>query len=228
VSSSIPPSSNAAIIHDALSRSSDADEQVPNPSLILTDLFLSSVLPPQNKSKLEEFNITHILNLTSLDKDGVPKHPNAFPSDFEYLHLPLNDTESFNIGDHFERAHDFISRGRTGNAKVLVHCQSGVSRSATIVISYLMKEKGNSLKEALDHVKLQKPDVAPNNEFFNTLIKFEKDLRGLDTHPSITLSEYMADMLLEGPAVGFSRCEVIEALENNDNNPYKALNSLYS
>ncbi len=51
--------------------------------------------------------------------------------------------------------------GREGK-RVLVHCRAGRSRSASIVISYLMKKKGMTLKEAYLLVKEQKPDIRPN------------------------------------------------------------------
>jgi hypothetical protein len=45
----------------------------------------------------------------------------------------------------------------------LVHCQKGMSRSATIVLSYLMlANRGLSLMKALHYVKDRRPVVSPN------------------------------------------------------------------
>ena len=55
------------------------------------------------------------------------------------MHLIEDDSETADISKHFKKAHEFIDENlKTRN--VLVHCQAGVSRSATIVISYIMKE----------------------------------------------------------------------------------------
>jgi len=48
---------------------------------------------------------------------------------------------------------------------VLVHCFAGVSRSATIVIAYLMQEHGLTLTDALMHVRKQRYFINPNDGF---------------------------------------------------------------
>ena len=60
-------------------------------------------------------------------------------------HLIVNaqDTAMFNIGEYMGQAIEFIRRClKTTN--VLVHCMAGISRSATLVIAYLMTDKGMS------------------------------------------------------------------------------------
>lgn len=53
--------------------------------------------------------------------------------------LQLYDCETENISRYFEEAYNIITEGlERGN--VYVHCFAGVSRSATIVISFLMKK----------------------------------------------------------------------------------------
>lgn len=46
--------------------------------------------------------------------------------------------------------------------KVLVHCQCGVSRSASLVIAYIMKMKKMILTEAYSYVKEKANDISPN------------------------------------------------------------------
>ena len=40
----------------------------------------------------------------------------------------------------------------TGHVATLVHCQSGISRSATVVIAFMMKSHGMALMDAYRHV----------------------------------------------------------------------------
>jgi protein-tyrosine phosphatase len=58
-----------------------------------------------------------------------------------------------------------------------VHCQAGVSRSATIVIAYLMHQRGMTLMEAFQHVRSLRSIVAPNLSFMGQLLAFEQTLR---------------------------------------------------
>ena len=57
---------------------------------------------------------------------------------------------------------------------VLVHCQFGVSRSASIVLAYLMKYHDFSLTQALDHVRQRRPIIDPNPGFRRQLATWEQ------------------------------------------------------
>jgi protein-tyrosine phosphatase len=58
---------------------------------------------------------------------------------------------------------------RKENKKVVVHCEVGMSRSPTIVISYLMKYQNMTLREAYNHVKKRRPIVSPNMGMYGEL-----------------------------------------------------------
>jgi hypothetical protein len=56
---------------------------------------------------------------------------------------------------------------------VLVHCAAGVSRSATVVLGYLMARQNLSLAAALQHLKEVRPWVSPNPGFMQQLEAYE-------------------------------------------------------
>ena len=58
----------------------------------------------------------------------------------------------------------------------MVHCAAGSSRSATIVIAYIMWSKKMPYKEAFEFVKSKRSVVSPNQAFKNQLQLFEKEL----------------------------------------------------
>jgi len=59
---------------------------------------------------------------------------------------------------------------------VLVHCFAGASRSATIVIAYLMKKNSWTLEHTLEYVKSRRSIVSPHEAFLEQLKKYEKAL----------------------------------------------------
>ena len=65
---------------------------------------------------------------------------------------------------------------RKSNGKVLVHCQAGISRSATICIAYLMFAKELKLDEAYDFLKAKRSLISPNLNFMRQLSEFETEL----------------------------------------------------
>ena len=67
----------------------------------------------------------------------------------------------------------FIEEGRKGKNKVLVHCAAGVSRSSTVVVSYIMKNKNIGWKKALEEVQSKHPMAFPNMGFREQLQKYQ-------------------------------------------------------
>ena len=65
---------------------------------------------------------------------------------------------------------DNILNGRN----VLVHCDQGVSRSGSIVISYLMKSLNLSFKDARKLARKSRSAIRPNDGFIKQLMEFEQ------------------------------------------------------
>lgn len=61
--------------------------------------------------------------------------------------------------------------------RVLVHCHVGVSRSATLVLAYLMLKQKLTLVEAI-HVVKDNRGVVPNRGFLRQLIQLDGRLFG--------------------------------------------------
>lgn len=72
---------------------------------------------------------------------------------------------------------EFIDACKACGGRVLVHCRAGVSRSATIVIGYLMRSESWDLRTALRHVDSRR-FVQPNSGFIEFLMELERSTMG--------------------------------------------------
>ena len=65
----------------------------------------------------------------------------------------------------FDKATQQIHEARTANLNVLVHCGAGVSRSAAVVMDYLMSHRHLSFDEALQKLETARYCTCPNATF---------------------------------------------------------------
>ncbi|CAF2050840.1 BnaA09g45650D [Brassica napus] len=93
------------------------------------------------------------------------------------------DNEWENLLDFFDICLDFIDAGRKEKG-VLVHCFAGESRSASMVIAYLMRTEKLSCQDALASLK-QSAHARPNLGFLKQLDLFERMNFKVDRSSSI-------------------------------------------
>jgi len=106
--------------------------------------------------------------------------PYFAPSSVKYLVLDLEDDVTQPMSrDMLERAFGFIDEGRAAGEGVLVFCTAGISRSAAVLVAYLM-DKGKGYDDALEAVRVARQWVKPNSGF-------ERQLRALWPSPSCEL-----------------------------------------
>jgi len=140
-------------------------------SCILPNLFLSSMEHSQNAELLNALNIKSIINI-------VPRLvPNKFEDvdQFSYLTIFADDTPDTELSAYFEICNKFIDKyiDRFG---VLVHCAAGVSRSATVVIAYVMYKMKMSFQNAFSLVQNHHSICYPNFGFLCQLQEYERQL----------------------------------------------------
>ena len=84
--------------------------------------------------------------------------------------INISDYDDENIIQYFGECLNFIK----GEEKVFVHCAAGESRSATIVIAYIMWKKKLTFDKAYKFVKEKRSRIYPNFGFRQQLQMFEK------------------------------------------------------
>ncbi|CAI4228507.1 unnamed protein product [Auanema sp. JU1783] len=125
------------------------------------------------ESKLRNFGITHAVDATNLSNKQIPA--------IEYLKVNVDDDVISKISNHFEDVCNFIDKAKSQGGKVIVFCAAGVSRSATLVLIYLLQCEGKTLKDAYYMVNQVRPIISPNLGFWRQMIEFEKEKKGEST-----------------------------------------------
>lgn len=141
------------------------------PHKVLEGFFIGDYATATNMSSLKNSKITHILTVMNSIE------PFPFPEDFTYKKFHVRDDEDEDLASIFEQCHSFIDLGRS-HSGVLVHCAAGISRSATIVLSYLMKVRQSNFDNELEFLRSVRPVVDPNPGFVKQLKLYEKQWNG--------------------------------------------------
>ncbi|OQR93493.1 dual specificity protein phosphatase 19-like isoform 1 [Achlya hypogyna] len=140
------------------------------PMFISNRVYLGSIDAAANARALEAKNIRFVLSLLE-PEDKLPTPAVA------HLRVPMADTLDepllkklpllLHSLNHFMAADD-------GN--VLVHCVAGRSRSASVVIAWVMTTQQISLDAAFHRVLMARPWISPNETFLHHLRVFEQTL----------------------------------------------------
>ncbi|KAM8960678.1 protein phosphatase Slingshot homolog 1 [Pelodytes ibericus] len=140
--------------------------QMDKASLIFDYLYLGSEWNASNLEELHSTGVGYILNVTR-------EIDNFFPGLFSYHNIRVYDEETTDLLSHWNEAYHFINKAKKNHSKCLVHCKMGVSRSASTVIAYAMKEYGWSMEKAYSYVKQKRGVARPNAGFMRQLLEYE-------------------------------------------------------
>ncbi|XP_014640294.1 PREDICTED: dual specificity protein phosphatase 13 isoform X2 [Ceratotherium simum simum] len=141
---------------------SHIDEVWPN-------LFLGDAYAARDKNKLTQLGITHVVNVAAgkFQVDTGAKFYHGMP--LEYYGVEADDNPFFDLSVYFLPVARYIRTALSvPRGRVLVHCAMGVSRSATVVLAFLMIYENMTLVEAIRTVQAHR-NICPNSGFLRQL-----------------------------------------------------------
>lgn len=148
-------------------------------------LYIGGLYALYQTDLIKAAGITHVLSVIDYD----PLLQERF-SHLKHCHIRADDDPNENLLQHFERTNKYIDgalREVQGSSKnsdsdehgvggVFVHCAMGKSRSATLVVAYLMWKYNIGWKEALEQLCEGRPVCDPNPGFKEQLGIWKKML----------------------------------------------------
>eukprot|EP00092_Neocalanus_flemingeri_P015588 GFUD01016876.1.p1 GENE.GFUD01016876.1~~GFUD01016876.1.p1 ORF type:complete len:430 (+),score=113.03 GFUD01016876.1:921-2210(+) len=182
---------------------------------VFEKIFLGNKGAAENADFLVMKGISHVLNLaadTNLKFFVVPDRERLEKNGIELKEMQLKDRKGENISEKFRESGMWIRSSLAAGGTVMVNCWQGASRSATIVLAYLIQHHKMPLEEAIKTVKSRR-DIRPNNGFLNQLLILEEQLlHGLNGNLVDLYSEKGQILLKESKAEGLSKFDEIEQI----------------
>ncbi|KAI0212762.1 Serine/threonine/tyrosine-interacting protein A [Lamellibrachia satsuma] len=122
-------------------------------------------------ASLQQSRVTHIVCIRQEIEANFVR-PN-FPDHFKYLVLDIADSVTENIIRYFPKVKRFLEECFAIGGRALVHGNAGISRSAALVIAYVMEKHGLTYKDGLRYVQQRRFCINPNDGFAQQLMEYE-------------------------------------------------------
>ena len=149
-----------------------------NVTEILPRLFISDLTFAENPALLSSYRITHIL---SVMPDSIFRPPpSVLPVQPARLQIRVEDLPFAELAAHLPTTTSWIwnALSSSSEARVLVHCGEGVSRSVSVVAAYLMASQGWPPMQAIDYIKSKRRIANPNFGFIQQLHEYSRNSLG--------------------------------------------------
>jgi hypothetical protein len=126
---------------------------------IIDNIYLGDCSHTQDE--LLKFRISYVFNMTPNDYHNYDK--------LIEIKIPLQDKLDQNIIDIFPNVIDQVKELNDEGLKIYIHCHAGISRSASLVIYYLIKYYNMDFEEAFKYVREKRVCIQPNPSFVEQL-----------------------------------------------------------
>lgn len=143
--------------------------------IIPNRLYLTGYKGASNVKQVLDLKIDIIVSATDFIAFKYNK-PIQF-SNIKFVHFYAEDSPGFDIEQHFEPFCKLMNDNP--NKKILVHCLIGASRSATLVMAYLLKTQNENTEFSVILKNLQEKRVCvdPNDGFIHQLKEYEQNIK---------------------------------------------------
>ncbi|KLT38873.1 phosphatases II [Cutaneotrichosporon oleaginosum] len=140
----------------------DEDEsEIEHLNEVVDGLWIGDLVAAMDAEGMRERGITNVVSLLRPRLDFAP--------DFAAYAIEIDDAPDTDILTVLPAALQSAAAPQTKAGAVLVHCQAGMSRSATVVAAYLMRHRRLDPVEAVSFLREKRPVVDPSDTFWHQL-----------------------------------------------------------
>lgn len=151
-----------------------------NLHLVDDRLYVGNIAAAANAADLHERGITHIVAATQFG-DAAVFHPRT---EFEYCVVKVQDVPEADLRQHMDRVVRFVTDAMAAGGAVLIHCNSGRSRSVTLASAYLTTVVPTLTPVgAIERIRARRPEARPNPGFVRQLAAWHRDSQGARSDP---------------------------------------------
>lgn len=168
-------------------KNSKKEVTLPHADKIIPCLYLGGVLAAADTDTLIDLGFKAVCCCCrELEMPDKNFHPSL-----EYYRVDVEDISREPIELFFPEATAFIHSWVKRDARVLVHCRAGVSRSSSTVLAYLIEYHGYTLHDAFFLARSHRSVVTPNVGFMEKLCEYEVQCHNLK-QPTLDLNKYIS------------------------------------
>lgn len=155
---------------------------IDNMNEVFPRIYLGNESAARDKNRLKIYDVTHVLNMAEGRTCGQVSTSESYyrNHNMRYLGIEAYDTDGYSINKHFDETTRFIDDAIQNRGKVLVHCRMGMSRSATVVLAYMLMTHRIPIRKAVGIVRRARY-IFPNDGFLLQLCVLNDDLHLRDT-----------------------------------------------
>jgi len=167
--------------HKSINVSNASQSLTESATKVINNMWLGDYYDAHKVDFLTRNGIKFVLNISH---ECMPDKELYEKLGIQVMHVLQEDRDADKLKPHMDAMLEFIHNALVSELPIIVHCRMGVSRSATVVIAYLIKYgldinvvKPMLYTDAFMHVKNIRPYINPNFDFVLMLREMDPTMK---------------------------------------------------
>lgn len=149
------------------------------PAIILDDFLFLGSQDAVTLENVQNYHLTDVLSVGIQAPDSDIVYGNGENSTVGHYFIECLDMPSTRLDVIVQQTNQIIEHVHKRNGRILIHCNAGVSRSASVCIAYLMVQSKMNFDAAFALVKSKRECIRPNDGFLKQLKQMDQQFSGL-------------------------------------------------